>query len=148
MSEPPCQGQQSIQQTLGRRVRSLRPSHSHRQSTHTCVLHRLFSPARSVQTERDLQGLVTVLIILMLISPAQDIRLDRVRPVFQGYSRWREVLSHPSWWMFWKALGGSMLASWPLLVQELQANGLSSKPPTNSTSLMNMESKVSTTPKR
>ena len=30
--------------------------------------------------------------------------------LFQGYNRWREVLSHPSGWIVWKALG-SVLAS-------------------------------------
>lgn len=74
--------------------------------------------------------------------------LNRFRSMFQGYSRWREVLSHLSAWMFWKALGGSVLASCPLVVQELPGDGLSSKLSSDSISLTKMERKVSTTPTR
>lgn len=66
--------------------------------------------------EGPFKGLVTVssLITLMQSLPAQELvgqLAGRVRPVFQAYSWWREVLSHPSEWMFWKALGGTVLAS-------------------------------------
>jgi len=48
----------------------------------------------------------------VLSFPAQQLDncLDVFRPVFQDYSWWREVLSHPSGWIVWNALGGSVLA--------------------------------------
>lgn len=67
-----------------------------------------------MQVERPFKGLVRVssLITLMLSLPTQElVQLDVFRPVFQGYSWWREVLSHPSGWMVWKAAGDSVLAS-------------------------------------
>lgn len=86
--------------------------------------------------------------MLSLLPRNWDTRLDRFRPVLQGYSWWREVLSHPSGWMFWKALGDSVMASGPLVVQELPGGGFSSKPPSDSISLTKMDSRVSATPKR
>ena len=63
---------------------------------------------------RFFEGLVTVssLITLMWSLPAQEpVELAVLWTLFQGYNRWKEVLSHPSGWMVWKALGGSVLAS-------------------------------------
>lgn len=63
---------------------------------------------------RFFEGLVTVssLITLMWSLPAQElVELVVFWTLFQGYKQWKEVLSHPSGWMVWKTLGGSVLAS-------------------------------------
>lgn len=86
----------------------------------------------------------------MLSLPAQELYTwpMSLGQYTKGHSRWREVLSHPSGRMVWKALGVSVLASWPLVVQKLPGDGFSSKPSKDSISLTKMESKVTTTPKR
>ena len=124
---------------------------NHRQPTYTCVLDRLFFQGKKHPDGEALQGPGNSSDNIDVLSvPAQelDICLDVFRPMFQGYSWWREVLSHPSGWMVWNALGGSVLSGWPLAVQEFPGNGLSSKPPRDSISLTKMESRVSTIPKR
>ena len=103
MSENCCQGHQRVQQTPGR-VTSFH--HSHRQPVH--IGQALF-PGQEHPDGEALQGPGNSSDNTDVQSlPAQF--LPGPCLVFQGYSRWSEVLSHPSGWMVWKALGGSVLA--------------------------------------
>lgn len=89
------------------------PLQSQATHSHLCIRQALFPGQGTSRWERPFSSLGNSsgnTDVLSFYAQQLDNCLDVFRPVFQDYSWWREVLSHPSGWMVWNALGGSVLA--------------------------------------